>query len=141
VIPSKTVPQGVTAMLSFNPEGTREENVEAMTEALSTVDTMQITYAARNSDFDGYDIHEGDYLAIYGSSLFGTSRDVKVLLRALAERVQKKGKEYITIYYGADIQEKHAKKAAAMFSEICPDADVNLIYGGQPVYYYLISAE
>ena len=141
VIPSKTVPQGVTAMLNFNPEGTQEENVEAMTESLSTVDTMQITYAARNSDFDGYDIHEGDYLAIYGSSLFGTSRDVKVLLRALAERVQKKGKEYITIYYGADIQEKHAKKAAAMFSEICPDADVNLIYGGQPVYYYLISAE
>jgi DAK2 domain fusion protein YloV len=141
VIPSKTVPQGVTAMLSFNPEGTQEENVEAMTESLKTVDTMQITYAARNSDFDGYDIHEGDYLAIYGSSLFGTSRDIKVLLRALAERVQKKGKDYITIYYGADIQEKHAKKAAAMFSEICPDADVNLIYGGQPVYYYLISAE
>ncbi|MBQ7340967.1 MAG: DAK2 domain-containing protein [Oscillospiraceae bacterium] len=141
VIPSKTVPQGVTAMLSFNPEGTQEENVEAMTESLSTVDTMQITYAARNSDFDGYDIHEGDYLAIYGSSLFGTSRDIKVLLRALAERVQKKGKDYITIYYGSDIQEKHAKKAAAMFSEICPDADVNLIYGGQPVYYYLISAE
>ena len=141
VIPSKTVPQGVTAMLSFNPEGTQEENMEAMTESLKTVDTMQITYAARNSDFDGYDIHEGDYLAIYGSSLFGTSRDIKVLLRALAERVQKKGKDYITIYYGADIQEKHAKKAAAMFSEICPDADVNLIYGGQPVYYYLISAE
>ena len=141
VIPSKTVPQGVTAMLSFNPDGSVEENTEAMTEVLGTVDTMQITYAARNSDFDGYDIHEGDYLAIYGSALFGTSKDIKVLLRALAEKVRDEGKEFITIYYGQDIQEKHAKKALDLFAQICPDADVNLICGGQPVYYYLISAE
>ena len=141
VIPSKTVPQGVTAMLSYNPEGEVEENREAMTEVLATVDTMQITYAARNSDFDGYDIHEGDYLALYGSQLFGTSRDVKGLLHALAEKVRDEGKEYITIYYGADIKEKHAQKAADIFAEVCPDADVNLINGGQPVYYYLISAE
>ena len=141
VIPSKTVPQGVTAMLNFNPEGTEEENVEAMTESLATVDTMQITYAARNSDFDGYDIHEGDYLAMYGGALFGTSRDIKVLLKALAQKVRDEGKEYITIYYGADISEKHAQKAADLFADICPDADVNLLSGGQPVYYYLISAE
>ena len=141
VIPSKTIPQGVTAMLSFNPEGTDEENTEAMTEALSTVDTMQITYAARNSDFDGYDIHEGDYLALYGSALFGTSQDIKVLLKSLAQKVRDDGKEYITIYYGADVKEKHAQKAADLFAEICPDADVNLLNGGQPVYYYLISAE
>ncbi len=141
VIPSKTVPQGITAMLSYNAEGSEEENVEAMTESLGTVDTMQITYAARNSDFDGYDIHEGDYLAIFGSSLFGTSKDVKVLLRSLAEKVRDDGKEFITIYYGADIQEKHAQKAADLFADICPEADVNLINGGQPVYYYLISAE
>ncbi len=141
VIPSKTVPQGITAMLSFNPEGTEEENTEALTEALATVDTMQITYAARNSDFDGYDIHEGDYLAMFGSSLFGTSKDIKVLLRALAEKVRDDSRDYITIYYGEDIQEKHAQKAADLFQEICPDAEVNLLRGGQPVYYYLISAE
>ena len=141
VIPSKTVPQGITAMLSFNPEGEEAENTEALTEALSTVDTMQITYAARNSDFDGHDIHEGDYLAIYGSGLFGTNKDIKVLLRALAEKVAQEDKEYITIYYGEDIQEKHAQKAADLFQETCPNADVNLIRGGQPVYYYLISAE
>ena len=141
VIPSKTVPQGITAMLSFNPDGTEEENTQALTEALATVDTMQITYAARNSDFDGYLIHEGDYLAMCGSSLFGTSRDIKVLLRSLAEKIRDDGKDYITIYYGADIPEKHAQKAADLFSEICPDADVNLLRGGQPVYYYLISAE
>ena len=141
VIPSKTVPQGVTAMLSFNPEGSIEENTEALTEALSTVDTMQITYAARNSDFDGYDIHEGDYLALYGNQLFGTSQDIKVLLKSLAEKVRDDGKEYITIYYGADVKEKHAQKAADLFADICPNADVNLLNGGQPVYYYLISAE
>ena len=141
VIPSKTVPQGVTAMLGFNPEGSAEENTEALTEALGTVDTMQITYAARNSDFDGYDIHEGDYLALYGSALFGTSKDIKVLLRSLAEKVRDEGKEYVTIYYGADVKEKHAQKAADIFADICPDADVNLLSGGQPVYYYLISAE
>ena len=141
VIPSKTVPQGVTAMLGFNPDGTIEENTEALTEALGTVDTMQITYAARNSDFDGYDIHEGDYLALYGSQLFGTSQDIKVLLKALAQKVHDDGKEYITIYYGADVKEKHAQKAADIFADICPDADVNLLRGGQPVYYYMISAE
>ena len=141
VIPSKTVPQGITGMLSFNPEGSVEENTEALTEALASVEPMQITYAARNSDFDGYDIHEGDYLALYGKSLFGTSQDMKVLLRSLAEKVRDDGREYITIYYGADVKEKHAQKAADIFADICPDADVNLINGGQPVYYYLISAE
>ena len=141
VIPSKTVPQGVTAMLSFNPEGSIEENTEALTEALATVDTMQITYAARNSDFDGYDIHEGDYLALYGNQLFGTSQDIKVLLKSLAQKVADDGKEYVTIYYGADVKEKHAQKAADIFADVCPNADVNLLRGGQPVYYYLISAE
>ena len=141
VIPSKTVPQGITAMLSFNSEGSVEENTEAFNEALSTVDTMQITYAARNSDFDGFMIHEGDYLAMVGSSLFGTSRDIKVLLKALAQKINEDNKDYITIYYGADIKEKHAQKAADLFADICPNADVNLINGGQPVYYYLISAE
>ena len=141
VIPSKTVPQGITAMLSFNPEGTQEENTQALTEALDTVDTMQITYAARNSDFDGHDIQEGDYLAICGSGLFGTSKDSKVLMKALAEKVREDGREYITIYYGQDITEKQAQKAADIFADVCPDADVNLLRGGQPVYYYLISAE
>ena len=141
VISSKTVPQGVTAMLSFDPEGTVEANTEAMTAALTTVETMQITYAARNSDFDGYDIHEGDYLAMVGSSLFGTSQDINVLLRSLAEKVRDEGKEYVTIYYGCDTKEKYAQKTADLFADICPQAEVNLINGGQPVYYYLISAE
>ena len=141
VIGSKTVPQGVTAMLNFNPEGSVEENTQTMTDVLGTVETMQITYAARNSDFDGYDIHEGDYLAMDGKGLFGTSKDITVLLKGLAEKIRDEGKEFVTIYYGADTKEKHAQKAADLFADICPNADVNLINGGQPVYYYMISAE
>ena len=141
VIGSKTVPQGVTAMLNFDPEGTVEANTETMTQVLGSVETMQITYAARNSDFDGYDIHEGDYLAMDGKGLFGTSKDITVLLKGLAEKVRDEGREFVTIYYGADTKEKHAQKAADLFADICTGADVNLISGGQPVYYYMISAE
>ena len=141
VIESKTIPQGVTAMLNFNPDGTEEENVEAMTESLATVDTMQITYAARNSDFDGHDIHEGDYLALFGSQLFGTSQDVTELLKSLAQKVSDAGRDYVTIYYGEGLEEADAQVAADIFAEVCPNADVNLLRGGQPVYYYLISAE
>ncbi len=142
VIESKTVPQGIAAMLvGFNPEASVEENQEAMADAMGNVDTMQITYAARNSDFDGYQIAEGDYLAMYGSALFGTGRDIKALLKALAEKVRDEGKEFITIYYGEDIDERQAQKAADIFAEVCPSADINLLCGGQPVYYYMISAE
>ena len=141
VIPSKTVPQGITAMLNFNPDGSVEENVQALTECLTSVDTMQITYAARNSDFDGYDIHEGDYLALFGNKLFGTDKDIRVLVRNLAEKALSDGREYITIYFGEDVTEEEAQVAVDLFTEVCPDAEVNLLKGGQPVYYYLISAE
>ena len=141
VIPSKTVPQGITALLSFDPEAEEDALTAAMTEALGNVDTMQITYAARDSDFDGYDIHAGDYLALCGSSLFGTDQDVSVLLRKLAQKVSDDGREFITIYSGADTTPEQAELAQRIFSELCPDADVNLIDGGQPVYYFLISAE
>lgn len=141
VLPSKTIPQGITALLSFDPEGEVSDNVETMTAAMETVTTMQITYAARNSDFDGYDIHEGDYLALYGGSLFGTDRNIEKLLNELALRVAQEDKEFITIFYGEDIDEKKAQKAAAIFEKRCPGAEINLLNGGQPVYYYLISAE
>ena len=141
VIPSKTVPQGITALLNYDPEGTQEDNVAAMTEAMGNVETMQVTYAARDSDFDGHDIHQGDYLGMYGKALYSTGRDLNAVLKSLAERVQESGKEYITIFYGEDITEKQAEKAAKIFQNACPNADVNLLSGGQPVYYYLISAE
>lgn len=141
VVRSRTIPQGISAMLAFDPEASVEENLMAMREARHNVSTMQITYAARNSDFDGYAIHQGDYLALYGSALFGTSRDVNSLLKGLAEKIASEGKEIVTIFYGADIDEKTAEKAVKIFEKACPDAEISLINGGQPVYYYLISAE
>ncbi|MBQ1410957.1 MAG: DAK2 domain-containing protein [Oscillospiraceae bacterium] len=141
VVRSRTIPQGISAMLAFDPDASVEKNLMTMREARHNVSTMQVTYAARNSDFDGYAIHEGDYLALYGSALFGTSRDVNSLLKELAEKVASEGKEIITIFYGADIEEKTAEKALKIFEKACPDAEISLINGGQPVYYYLISAE
>ena len=141
VVRSRTIPQGISAMLAFDPELDVEANLMAMREARHNVSTMQITYAARNSDFDGYAIHEGDYLGLYGSALFGTSRDVNSLLKEMAEKIASEGKEIITIFYGENIDEKTAEKALKIFEKVCPDAEISLINGGQPVYYYLISAE
>ena len=128
-------------MLAFDPDASVEQNIQAMHDARHNVSTMQITYAARNSDFDGYAIHEGDYLALYGSALFGTSRNIEKLLRDLAKKVKSEEKEIITIFYGIDLDEKSGEKALRIFEEECPDAEISLINGGQPVYYYMISAE
>ncbi len=141
VIPSTTIPQGISAMLMFNADATVEENLAAMQSAMESVVTMQITYAARDSDFDGHDIHAGEYLALYGKALFGNSTDVTALLRGLAQRVAQEEKEYITVYYGEDTTPEQAQAAAAIFEELCPDAEVSVVDGGQPIYYYLISAE
>ena len=130
VIPSKTIPQGITALLSFDPEGEPDANTETMTSALDTVTTMQITYAARDSEYDGFEIHQGDYLALYGGSLFGTDRNIDKLLNEMALRVHEEGKEFITIFYGADIEEKKARKAASIFTKRCPEAEVNLLSAG-----------
>ena len=141
VIPTATVPQGITAMLNLDPSAEVEDNVEAMTAAIGGVTTMQITYAARNSDFDGYAINEGDYLALSGGALYGTDRNIEVLLRALAEKAKELESEFVTIFYGEDISEEAAQQASEIFAQVCPDAEITLLSGGQPVYYYLISAE
>ena len=142
VIPTKTVPQGITAMLTFDAEMDEESLTEALKESFAGVDTMQITYAARNSDFDGHEIKAGEYLGLYNGALFDNGEDVKKILTGMAEKVNEEGKEFVTIFYGADISEKDANNTALpIFEKICPDAEISLIYGGQPVYYYLISAE
>ena len=141
VIPTKTVPQGISAMLSFDPGMEPSENEAAMTDCLSGVMTMQITYAARDSDFDGFDIHAGDYLGLCDGALAGTTREITTLLASLADKAAEAGKEFINIFYGADIQEPDAEAALELFRQHAPDAEVNLVSGGQPIYYYLISAE
>lgn len=141
VIGSKSVPQGMAAMLCFEPNFSAEENRAAMTEALPNVSTMQITYAARNSDFDGFDICEGDYLGLMDGTLLGTTRDIREMLTRMADTVQENGNEFVTIFYGSDISEEDAEQALELFQSHAPDAEVNLVRGGQPIYYYLISAE
>ena len=141
VIPTKTVPQGISAMLSFDAAMEPSENEAAMTGCLSGVMTMQITYAARDSDFDGFDIHAGDYLGLCDGALAGTAREITTLLASLADKAAEAGKEFINIFYGADIQESDAEAALELFRQHAPDAEVNLVSGGQPIYYYLISAE
>ena len=141
VIPSKTVPQGITAMLNFDPEQEEDANTAAMTESMAGVTTMQITYAARNSDFDGHDIKEGDYLGLCNSALLGTTPDLAQVLQNMAEKAAELNGSFINIFYGEDITEEHAMQAQEIFSTVCPDAEINLLPGGQPVYYYLISVE
>ena len=142
VIPTKTVPQGITAMMSVDFEAPDADSiVSAMTESLSTVTTAQITYAARNSDFDGFDIKEGDYLALQEGKLFGTDTDLNVLLEKFAADAVEREASFISLYYGEDVSEEDAQKAAAVFEANCPDAEVAVLSGGQPVYYYIISME
>ena len=142
VIPTASIPQGVSAMMAVDPDMSDADAIaKAMTDAAQNVSTAQITYAARNSDFDGFDIHEGDYLALLDGKLHGTDRDVSALLGGLADEAASRGAEFITVFYGEDVAEEDAHKACDIFTRKCPDAEVNLICGGQPVYYYIISIE
>ena len=141
ILPTKTVPQGVAAMLVADPDAEEEVNTAAMTEAFQKVRTSEITYAARDSDFDGFAIHQGDYLALEEHQLFGTDQDLDALLDRLARSDAHQSAEFISIFYGEDVTEEQAQKAEAIFTAACPNAEVSLLSGGQPVYYYMISAE
>ena len=142
VIPTASIPQGVSAMMAVDPDMSDADAIaKAMTDAAQCVSTAQITYAARNSDFDGHDIHEGDYLALLDGKLLGTDRDVSALLDGLSDEAASREAEFITVFYGEDVNEEDARKACDAFTRKCPDAEVNLICGGQPVYYYIISIE
>ena len=142
VIPTKTVPQGITAMMNVDFEAPDAETLAAaMTDSLSTVTTAQITYAARNSDFDGFDIKEGDYLALEEGKLFGTDSCLDTLLEKLAADAVEREASFISLYFGEDVSEEDAQKAAGVFESACPDAEVAILSGGQPVYYYIISME
>ena len=141
VIPTRTVPQGISTLLVMDPEGQVQDNVDAMTEAMSHVHTSEVTYAARNSDFDGFAIQEGDYMALSDGQLFGTAKSMEELLENLAQAETQQTAEFINIFYGEDVDKESAGKALALFQRLCPNAEITLLSGGQPVYYYMISAE
>ena len=142
VIPTKTVPQGITAMMNVDFDAPDAQTItDAMTGSLSSVTTAQITYAARDSDFDGFAIKEGDYLALEEGKLFDTDGSLDTLLHKLAEDAAGREASFISLYFGEDVQEADAQKAGALFEEVCPGAEVAVLSGGQPVYYYIISME
>ena len=141
VIPTASVPEGVAAMLSFDAEEPLSALIESMTSAAQNVETIQVTYAARNSDFDGTQIREGDYIAFSGKTLLADETDESRLLQTVAQYAADRKKEFITIYYGVDVDESRANAALAAFEQTCPDCEVTLVQGGQPVYYYLVSLE
>ena len=141
VMPSRTVPQGVSALLNFDPNEPEESLVGAMGEAMGNVHTAMVTYAARNSDFDGHAIHAGEYLALLDGSLIGSYTNTKTLFKELSWALDDFRPEFITIYYGEDVVEADALAASETIIGNFPDAEVNVINGGQPVYYYMISAE
>ena len=142
VIPTATVPQGITAMMSFDPDETDPQtSAQAMVAAAQTVSTAQITYAARNSDFDGFAINEGDYLELLDGKLFGTSRSMEDLLEKLSQHAAEADAEYINIYTGEGVSEEESARTETLFAQRCPDAEVAAIPGGQSVYFYIISIE
>ena len=141
VIPTATVPQGISAMMAVDLDTDAAAITEAMTAAAQNVSTAQITYAARNSDFDGFEIREGDYLALMDGKLFGTDCEIAKLLEALSDEAASRGAEFINLFYGTDVNDADAQKALAVFEHKCPGAEITLLSGGQPVYYYIISIE
>lgn len=142
VVPTATVPQGISAMMCVDTEEPDPQNIlQAMTDAAANVTTAQITYAARNSDFDGFAINEGDYLALCDGKLLGTDRSLDVLLERLAQLAVEKSAEFITVYAGEGVSDEDADRAAQLFQTACPDAEVSALPGGQPVYYYIVAIE
>lgn len=141
VIPTSTVPQGISAMLSYDPDGDPDEVSSAMQEMSSSVHTFSVTYAARDSVFDGLSMNEGDYLALIEGKLLTSGKDFDAIIPKLAEAISGFEPACVTVYFGEDVAEADAVQLSAKLAELLPDAEVQTLPGGQPVYYYIISAE
>ena len=141
VVPTKTIPQGISAMISFVPEKNGKENLDAMTEAISRVKTGQITYAVRDTHIDDKEIHEGDIMGIGDSGILAVGREKEMVSEEMVAAMVDEESEIISIYYGADVTEEEAEALSDSLTEKYPDCEVELNQGGQPIYYYLISVE
>ncbi len=141
VVPTKTIPQGITALISFVPEKSAEENAEAMMEAVSKVKTGQITYAVRDTRIDDKEIHEGDIMGIGDSGMLAVGKERADVAKETVAAMMDDEAEVISVYYGADIAEEEAEELCAFLEEEYPDCEVELNMGGQPIYYYVISVE
>ena len=141
VIPSATVPQGISAAVAFDPSENADANEQTMTEAARAVRTAQITYAARDSEFDGQTIRAGEYLSLLDGTLAANDADLGAVVHATLERIGQGEPELVTVFYGEDVTEEAAAAVGETAGELMPDAEISVLRGGQPVYYYVISAE
>ena len=141
VIPTKTVPQGISAVIAFNPEAAAEENSEAMKEALGYVKSGQVTYAVRDTSFEGREIHESDIMGISDKGIVAVGPSVSDTALEMIETMVDEDSGLLSIYYGSDMKEEDAQELADRFSEKFPLIDVEIHYGGQPIYYYVVSVE
>ena len=141
VVPSKTVPQGITALINFIPDQTPEENLAAMVEEMGRVKTGQITYAVRNTVIDDMEIHEGDIMGIGDHGMLAVSTSLEKATIDTLKAMLDEDSELVTVYYGSDVTAEDAEALTAKLQESCPDVEIELQEGGQPIYYYLISVE
>ncbi len=141
VIPTKTVPQGITAVISYMPESDVDTNMEAMQEAIRNVKTGQVTYAVRDTKIDDKEIHEGDIMGIGDQGILSVGQSVEETTKAMLAQLVDEDSELISLYYGQDIQGEDAEKFAQTVEELYPDVDIDVHMGGQPIYYYVLSVE
>lgn len=141
VVPSKTVPQGITAMINYMADRTPEENLESMTEEMNHVKTGQITYAVRNTTIDNKEIRENDIMGLGDHSILSVGNNIEAVALATIEAMMTEEAELISIYYGSDMEQEAAENFAAKVEEKYPEVDIELHSGGQPIYYYILSVE
>ena len=141
VVPTKTVPQGITALINFIPDNSVEENIERMTEEIGRVKTGQVTYAVRDTELDGKVIKENDIMGIGDKGIVAVGQDIKATTVEMVKELMDDMSELVSVYFGADVTEEDAEALVAEITEAYPDVDVELNYGGQPIYYYLVSIE
>ena len=141
VIPTKTIPQGITALINYIPDSTPEDNEQRMSSEISMVKTGQVTYAVRDTMIDDKEIKQGDYMGIGDSGILSVGRDMEEVTFNMIKAMMHDDLELISIYYGSDVSEEAAEAIKAKVEETYPDCDVELQMGGQPIYYYVISME
>ena len=141
VIPTKTVPQGITAIVTYSAEATVEENTEAMMEEIKNVKTGQITYAVRDTHIDDKEIKEGDIMGIGDHAILAVGKDITDVTLETIEQMDAEEAELITVYYGEDTRKEDAENLENLLSEKYPACDIEVYSGGQPIYYYVVSVE
>ena len=141
VLPTKTVPQGITAVINFMPDAGVKENEEAMTEGIGNVKSGQVTYAVRDTHIDDKEIHESDIMGIGDAGILAVGRSVEETTKELLGQLVDEDSELISLYYGEEVKEADAERFIAEVEELYPDVDVDAHYGGQPIYYYVLGVE